>query len=147
MTELKITVTSDYDSLVPMFIENRLEFGMDEPVPTDLVRCWKAVDGDGNLQGGAVLAMRQGEYICDGIAVNPQFRKSGAGSELLDKMKDEIKGRGGSRLFLVARAPGFFRANGFYDVPKDEAPMFFECFECPQYGTECHPEVMRLDIE
>ena len=80
MKRLKIAVTSDYDSLVPMFIENRLEFGMDEPVPTDLVKCWSVTDDDGKIQGGAVLAMRQGEYICDGIAVNPEYRKANIGS-------------------------------------------------------------------
>lgn len=146
MKELKIRVTSEYDKLVPMFIENRLEFGADEPVPTDLVKCWEVLDKDGNLQGGAVLAMREGQYICDGIAMNEAYRKSGTGSELLNCLIDEIKARGGDSLFLVARAPGFFAANGFETVAKDDAPMFFECFECPQYGSECKPEVMKLNI-
>lgn len=147
MKRLKIAVTSDYNSLVPMFIENRLEFGMDEPVPTDLVKCWSVTDDEAAVQGGAVLAMRQGEYICDGIAVNPQYRKENIGSELLSLMTDEIRKRGGDSLFLVARAPGFFARNGFSEVARDSAPMFFECFDCPQYGTECHPQVMKLEIE
>ncbi|MGN0672609.1 MAG: GNAT family N-acetyltransferase [Anaerovoracaceae bacterium] len=147
MKRLKIAVTSDYDSLVPMFIENRLEFGMDESVPTDLVKCWSVTDDDGKIQGGAVLAMRQGEYICDGIAVNPKYRKANIGSELLSLMVDEIRKRGGKSLFLVARAPGFFARSGFSEVARDSAPIFFECFGCPQYGTECHPQVMKLEIE
>lgn len=146
MTELRIRVTSDYDKLVPMFIENRLEFGADEPVPTDLVKCWELVDEEGNLQGGAVLALREEQYICDGIAVNEAYRKTGTGTDLLSCLIEEVKARGGSSLFLVARAPGFFAANGFDIVAKDDAPMFFECFDCPQYGTECKPEVMKLNI-
>lgn len=146
MKKLSISETVDYDSLVPMFIENHLEFGMDEPVPTDLVKCWKAVDEDGKLQGGAVLAMREGKYICDGIAINSEFRKGKEGSHLLNHIIEEVKKRGGDSLFLVARAPKFFAANGFEIVSREDAPMFFECFSCPQYGKECFPEVMKFDI-
>ena len=141
-----IAETDDYESLVPMMMENGLEFGMDEPVPTDLVQCWKLTDEDGNLQGGAVLAMRQGEFICDGIAVNSAYRKDGSGKMLLDHLIQRVKDEGGSRLFLVARAPGFFKTQGFYNVDKDDAPTFFECFDCPQYGVSCNPEVLRRDV-
>ena len=27
------------------------------------------------------------------------------------------------------------------------APNFFECLTCPQYGKNCHPEVMKLDFQ
>lgn len=147
MKDLKIAETKDYDRLVPMFIANRLEFSEDEPVPTDIVKCWQLTDEAGNLQGGAVLALREGEFIVDGIAVNEPYRKTGAGAELLDCITDETLKRGGSSIFLVARAPGFFRKSGFVTIERDEAPQFFECFTCPQYGTECLPEVMRLDIK
>ncbi len=50
------------------------------------------------------------------------------------------------RLFLVARAPEFFRRNGFVTVPRQDAPNFFECLTCPQYAVSCHPEVMRIDL-
>ena len=103
MKDLKIAETKDYDRLVPMFIAHRLEFSEDEPVPTDIVKCWQ--------------------------------------------LTDETLKRGGSSIFLVARAPGFFRKSGFVTIERDEAPQFFECFTCPQYGTECRPEVMRLDIK
>ena len=73
MKDLKIAETKDYDRLVPMFIANRLEFSEDEPVPTDIVKCWQLTDEAGNLQGGAVLALREGEFIVDGIAVNEPY--------------------------------------------------------------------------
>ena len=34
---INITPTEDYQSLVPFFIENELEFSEDEPTPTDIV--------------------------------------------------------------------------------------------------------------
>ncbi len=163
-----IAPTDDYERLVPFFIANDLEFPDEEDyeVPTDLVQCWKVTEGAQpeptedsaeyksgavnpsrrRLIGGFVLAERQGEFIVDGIAVDPEYRKEKIGSALLNLGIAETKKRGGKRIFLVARAPEFFRKSGFVTVPREEAPNFFECLTCPQYGVDCHPEVMRLDL-
>ena len=142
---IEIRVTEDYDRLVPFFIENGLEFSEDEPTPTDLVRCW-AAEEEGRLVGGFVLAMRDGEYICDGIAVAPSYRGQDLGRTLLRVGMDEAIVRGGSRMYLVARAPGFFRREGFRAIEGENAPDFFECLTCEQYGVSCHPEVMVKDL-
>lgn len=151
MINFEISVTEDYEKLVPFFIENELEFSEEEPVPTDLVKCWQIVDktdaaGGERLIGAFVLAKREGEFIVDGIAIAPEYRKCKLGKVLLDKGIEETLKLGGKRIFLVARAPGFFRKHGFVTVPRNEAPNFFECLTCPQYGIDCHPEVMRLDL-
>jgi GNAT superfamily N-acetyltransferase len=98
------------------------------------------------LVGACILARREGEFICDGIAVDPGYRKSNLGKQLLDTLLKEAKSRGADKVFLVARAPGFFAKAGFLPVQRKEAPEFFECFTCPQYGKTCHPEVMRLNL-
>ena len=144
MRNYTISETEEYTKLIPFFIENRLEFSDEdaEEVPTDIVRCWKITDDDGKLIGGFVLAQREGEFICDGIAIDPEWRGEHLGEALLKLGVEEAVKLGGTRMYLVARAPGFFRNYGFVTVPKEEAPNFFECLTCPQYGTECHPEVM-----
>lgn len=142
---IEIKTTEDYEKLVPFFIENELEFSQEDLVPTDLVKCWEAVDGD-KLIGGFVLAKRENEFICDGIAVHPEYRKMELGRALLRLGIEETLKQGGKRMFLVARAPGFFRTEGFETVEREEAPEFFECLTCPQYGKTCHPEVMKLDL-
>lgn len=159
-----IATTDDYERLVPFFVANDLEFPDEEDyeVPTDLVQCWKVTEGAQpepdedsaeyetdrhRLIGGFVLSERQGEFIVDGIAVDPEYRKEKLGKALLDLGIAETRKRGGKRIFLVARAPGFFRKSGFVTVPREEAPNFFECLTCPQYGVDCHPEVMRLDLK
>lgn len=159
-----IAATDDYERLVPFFVANDLEFPDEEDyeVSTDLVQCWKVTEGAQpepdedsaeyktdrhRLIGGFVLAERQGEFIVDGIAVDPEYRKENLGKALLDLGIAETRKRGGKRIFLVARAPGFFRKSGFVTVPREEAPNFFECLTCPQYGVDCHPEVMRLDLK
>lgn len=58
----------------------------------------------------------------------------------------ETKLRGGKKIYLVARAPEFFKKHGFKRVERHEAPNFFECLTCNQYGVSCHPEVMLLEV-
>ena len=142
---IEISVTEDYASLVPFFIENELEFSEDEPTPTDIVKCWHALD-DGKLVGGFVLAKRDGEFICDGIAVDESCRGMDLGRSLLRTGMEEARRHGAERMYLVARAPGFFRREGFEEVQREDAPDFFECLTCDQYGVTCHPEVMRREL-
>jgi amino-acid N-acetyltransferase len=145
---IRIQETKEYELLIKLFMDNDLEFSDEEPVPTDLIKCWKVMDDQSDrLAGGIALAMRQGEYIIDGIAVEEEYRKTNVGKALLNAAIQEVKNRGGSRIYLVARAPGFFRKSGFVQVDKDDAPNFFECLTCPQYGVNCFPEVMVLHID
>lgn len=142
---IEVRPTSDYEELVPFFMANELEFSKEDPTPTDLIRCWKATDGD-RLIGGFVLAKRDGEYICDGIAVDPDYRNEELGRAMLKLGMEEAARRGASRMYLVARAPGFFRKEGFKEVAREDAPDFFECLTCDQYGVTCFPEVMKRDL-
>lgn len=142
---IEIRTTDDYEKLVPFFIENELEFSEDEPVPTDIVRCWEVVDGD-RLIGGFVLAKRDNEFICDGIAVDPEYRNTEIGRKLLKLGIEETIKEGGHSMYLVARAPGFFRKEGFEEVSEEDAPNFFECLTCPQYGKTCYPEIMKKEF-
>ena len=148
MKNYQINETEEYEKLVSFFIENELEFTEEdaEEVPTDLVKCWQITDEDDNLLGAFVLAKRDGEFICDGIAIDEELRGTGLGTKLLRLGLEETIKLGGTRMYLVARAPEFFRKNGFVTVPREEAPNFFECLTCPQYGVSCHPEVMRIEL-
>ena len=144
-----LTQTDDYEELKAFFIENELEFSEEDPVPMDIVKCWKLTDEDGaapKLIGGAVLAKREEDFVLDGIAVDAEYRMRGLGKELLDKVIQEIRERSGNSLYLVARVPGFYYALGFKRIPKEEAPDIIDCLTCPQFEVSCHPEVMKLDI-
>jgi len=144
-SKLNLTETNNYAELNQLFIKNELEVSDENPVTTDIVKAWRLAD-DGKLIGGIMLAKRQGEFIIDGVAVEPEYRELKLGKWLLDTAIAEARARSGNRMYLVARAPGFFRTQGFLTVPKEEAPLFFECLTCPQYGESCHPEVMKLEI-
>lgn len=147
MMRLILRQTDEYEKLVQFFVENELEFDGDEEVDTDIVKCFEVVHGaEEHLAGAVVLAKREGRYIIDGIAVDAPYRKLKVGNILLKKVIDTVKELGGSSIYLVARAPGFFRANGFTAIDPEKAPNFFECKYCPQYQKNCHPEVMKLEI-
>ena len=136
-----------YPKLIPFFIENDLEFTEDEPVSTDLIQGWELIrTEDEHLVGACVLAKRQGEFIIDGIAVDKEFRDIKAGKLLLDQAISEVKKRAGTSIYLVARAPEFFRKAGFKNAAKEDAPNFFECLTCPQYQVSCFPEIMKLEV-
>ena len=143
---LTLYVTDEYDRLVEFFVENQLEFDGDEEVDTDIVKCYKVTDAGDRLIGGAVLALREGKFIIDGIAVDSAYRKEKIGEKMLGQVLSEVRSRGGQSLYLVARAPGFFRKNGFKAIDPESAPNFFECKYCPQYMVSCHPEVMKYEF-
>lgn len=140
--KFNIQVTYEHDMLNPFYAENDLEIAEDEPVSTDTLKSW-IIRNDDTITGACTLAFRKGEYIIDGIALAPESRGCGAGTELLKTAEQEVKKRGGTRIYLVARTPEFFRANGYETVERSDAPEFFECFGCDQYNVSCFPEVMR----
>lgn len=148
---MKILETDEYKRLAVFFQKNGLEIDPDDPIPPELIQCWKlvddekpALDGESDcLVGGCVLCLREGEHIIDGIAVDSQYRNTDWGSRLLDLALAKAKAGGGRQMYLVARAPGFFRRHGFETVARDGAPEFFECFTCDQYNQTCFPEVMK----
>ncbi len=135
----------NHDLLTALFIRNGLEFSENEPIPTDVIGGWQATEGD-LLAGGCILALREGSFIIDGIAVEPEFRNTDIGSLLLQKALKLAAEKGGDSVYLVARAPGFFRKHDFVTIGRDEGPLFFECFTCPQYNVSCFPEVMRVSL-
>lgn len=146
MSEIKITVTDDMDVLNDFFEANDLEISDAEPVETNVIKAWRADDENDKLVGGVCLAFREGDYIIDGIAVDQSLRGKRMGEKLLGLAIDQVKSLGGKKLFLVARAPGFFKTQGFNIVSEKEAPLFFECADCPQYKVDCFPEIMLLEV-
>ena len=138
----EIISVDDHESLNRFYEKNDLEISEEDPVGTDAVKSWVLVE-DEKLAGAATLALREGEYIIDGIALDESYRGGGRGTALLNTVIDEVRKRGGSRIYLVARAPEFFGASGFKEVERADAPEFFECFGCSQYGVKCFPKVME----
>ena len=147
MMKVRMESTTEYERLVQFFVKQGLEYDEDEKDFSNVIHAWKITQTGDYLVAGCVLAQREGRYIIDGIAVDKPMRKTGIGKILVDKVISEVKERGGDSIYLVARAPGFFKKLGFTVINPTEAPNFFECKQCPQYRVSCHPEVMKLEIK
>ena len=130
---LFLSSTDDMDSLNSFFEENELEISDAEPVETNVIKAWKIEN--------------EKDEIVDGIAVDGSLRGLGIGQEILDIAKDEVRKRGGDKIFLVAKAPSFFKTQGYVTIEQEEAPLFYECAECPQYKVDCFPEIMKWEDE
>ena len=147
---LRLRETDDYKKLVKFFMDNGLEYNEEDyegEADTDVVKLFEIVDFEGSLVAALCIALREGKYIIDGIAVTEERREEKLGKLLLDKAVKTVKSLGGDAIYLVARAPGFFKKYGFEIVDQEDAPSFFECKYCSQYKVSCQPEIMKYGIE
>lgn len=142
--EEAMKVTEDYDKLYAFFEENGLETH-DGISPTKPLKAWQ-IEEDGKIIGGTVLGKCEDDFILDGIAVDKDKRRSKIGQKLIDTLMEEAKKRGAKRLLLVAKVPGFFRANGFVEGDFEDVPVFFGCLDCVQKDKTCFPLLMKKDF-
>ena len=109
----------------------------------DVLAAWGAFDGD-RLVGAICLEHRHGLDTPNWMAVDEAYRGRGIASALYAELELEARRRGVRRLWVTARAPGFFLAQDFRLVPggAERDVLLGECPECPQYGRECTPEAL-----
>lgn len=135
------------DSVMELFMRSDLEIAEDEFVRNIFLKGYEATNERGEVIGGCALTEQDGYFIINGIAVDPEYRKTGVASKMLDLVTEDAKSMGAEEIVLVARAPGFFRKNGYANVPDHELPQgLFDCLECPQYQKRCFPEIMKKRI-
>ena len=144
MFSFTLKQTDEYERLKDFMTSFGLEFTEGEE--KEAVKCWETVQDPDYLVGGIILSQRKGEYVIGGIAVDPPVRHMGVGRIMMDKAVKEVKDMGGSRIYLVAKVPEFFRTLGFETVDPEDAPDIFTCKDCRQFGDTCNPEIMKLEI-
>lgn len=125
--------------------------GLDEGEREGKVRMgvWEARDARGTLVGGICLERSGDLDALDWMSVNAEYRGRGIASRLLAEAEREARARGIRRLWVTARAAGFFAANGYR--PIDSGPeadyLLGECPSCEQYGHGCTPSPMMKDLD
>ncbi|WP_130864125.1 GNAT family N-acetyltransferase [Bacilliculturomica massiliensis] len=144
---VKITPITDPAPVMELFMRSNLEIEEDEFERRVFLKGYKAENEEGVVIGGCALTEVDGHYIINGIAVDPEYRKTHIASDMLARCLEDARQMGAKEIILVARAPGFFRKNKFINVPDGEVPEgLFDCLSCPQYQKECFPEIMRLPL-
>ena len=104
---------------------------------------WGAFAGD-ELAGAIVLERLRELETVNWMAVGEAYRRRGLASRLYAVLEREARARGIKRLWVTARTPAFFAAQGFRAVPPGAEwdTLLGECPQCGQYGRGCTPQAL-----
>ena len=105
-----------------------------------------AVEAGNELIGGAEIMLQDGEYTFS-VAVDDDFRILGIGKSLFQMVKREIQSLGAKRIMIQAKTPEYWAKFGFVEVVDlSDVPKTFRCDDCSQYGKDCFPKIMILNL-
>ncbi len=105
-----------------------------------------AVETRDELIGGAEIMLQDGEYTFS-IAVDDEFKILGIGKSLFQMVKKEIRSLGAKRIMIQAKTPEYWAKFGFVEViDLNDVPKTFRCDDCSQYGKDCFPKIMILNL-
>lgn len=113
-----------------------------------IVAAWGAFAGE-RMVGAIALERFAGMDTANWMAVDEGYRRRGIATALYAELEREARARGTRRLWVTARAPAFFLAQGFEPAPPGARrdALLGGCLDCGQYGRECEPRALckRLD--
>ena len=108
------------------------------PRTTDAIRAtiddWiVAEDADRIIGVGSLIEMSPVLSEVRSLAVAPDYRKNGIGTEIVSAIVDEARARGIPTVFALTRAVPFFERLGFVVTDKENFPekVWSDCLICP----------------
>jgi N-acetylglutamate synthase-like GNAT family acetyltransferase len=105
-----------------------------------------AVEVFDRLIGGAEVMLQEGEYTFS-VAIDSPFKGRGIGKSLFQMVKKEIRSLGAKRIMIQAKTPEYWENFGFMEVVNlNSVPETFRCDDCSQYGIDCFPKIMILNL-
>lgn len=105
-----------------------------------------AVEVFDRLIGGAEVMLQEGEYTFS-VAIDDSFKGRGIGKSLFQIVKKEIHDLGAKKILITAKAPAYWSKFGFVEVVDlNVVPKTFRCDDCSQYGKDCFPKIMVIDL-
>jgi N-acetylglutamate synthase-like GNAT family acetyltransferase len=113
-----------------------------------ILAAWGAFAGERLV--GAICLERQSDLdTVNWMSVDGEYRRRGIAAALYAELEREALSRGMRRLWVTARAPGFFLSQGFAPVsggPERDA-LLGGCLTCGQFGRECRPEALTKTLQ
>ena len=113
-----------------------------------ILAAWGAFD-DERLVGAICLERQSDLDTVNWMSVDEEYRRRGIAAALYEELEREALARGMHRLWVTARAPLFFLAQGFAPVsggPERDA-LLGGCLDCAQFGRECRPEALTKTLQ
>jgi N-acetylglutamate synthase-like GNAT family acetyltransferase len=145
-TSVRVEPLTDFAAMRRLGVASGLEDeGRDE---AGILAAWGAFSGD-RLVGALCLERQFGMDTVNWLSVDESFRRRGIAAALYAALEREALGRGIRRLWVTARAPAFFAAQGFETVasgPEREA-LLSGCADCEQFGRECRPQALAKTLQ
>jgi GNAT superfamily N-acetyltransferase len=113
-----------------------------------VLAAWGAFAGR-RLVGALCLERQSGLDTPNWLAVDEEFRRCGVAAALYAELEREARRRGMTRLWVTARAPEFFFAQGFEPVPPsaERGLLLGDCLVCAQYGHGCEPQALTKTLQ
>lgn len=145
--EYKIVKSMNYEEMIPMFIEAGLEMEPDEKVPENLLSCYEMIEEISSKRiGGASLVFMDNVFVIKTVAIQKEFQRKGLGTKLISYVMEDIRNRGGTKVYLNAKIPDFYEALGFQILDRKNAPDISNCHLCDNYHNGCNPEIMEISF-
>jgi len=104
---------------------------------------------DDRIEASARIEMIYGRPFVESVAVRADLRGRGLGREIVNHAISRAKELGYDKIWAIARVPEFYERLGFVKETDRELTtrQKKDCLKCDQYLKECHPLLMRRDIE
>lgn len=148
MKNYTIRETDDFLTLSTLFRNSGMGVRIEERKPDRILKMWRMDDPEtGELMAAATLEMRDGVYTLGDIAVRSDLRCMGYGKVMQSVVFREAESRGIKELWACAKEPQYYLRSGWHKMDWDTSPMIaVYCASCGKRGTECHPEIMKYEI-
>ncbi len=146
MRDVIIRPLTDFEAMRRLGVACGLEdAGRDDET---IIAAWGAYDGD-RLVGGLALEKLGELDTANWLAVDDAYRRRGVAASLYAALEREARARGMRRLWVTARAPGFFLAQGYELAPAgvERDTLLGGCLDCGQYGRGCEPMALSKRLE
>jgi N-acetylglutamate synthase-like GNAT family acetyltransferase len=118
------------------------------PIKDNLLAQFVIRDSKGRMEAAARLEFTFDHPFVEEVAVREDLRGRGLGIKVVGAVLEEARKRGIRTIWVMARAPGFFRNMGFAEAPEKELleKLIAQCDECRDYRSVCNPKLLKKTL-
>lgn len=119
-----------------------------EWIPGDVLRVFTVRSQDSRLEATAKLERHGERFFIEDLVVRVDLRGRGHGRGVVSAVLQEAKTMGADSLWAMARAVHFFEGLGFAESDDEvlRTEILTYCRQCVDYGSKCHPKLLRLGL-
>lgn len=118
------------------------------PVMENLLAQFVIRDSEGKMVAAARLEFTFDHPFVEEVAVREDLRGRGFGNKVVGAVLEEARKRGIRMIWVMARAPDFFRNMGFAEAPEKELleKLIAQCQDCRDYRRACNPILLKKTL-